>query len=292
MLEGENTLIAGFRLRQRAGTDGAGGFGLGCLYDAVSASGQHVSLKLASPQALPAVRIKERNQHPNLVQLIGHWIVNEQGEIVRHPEESLAGTAPTQANTLVIATDLHIGVPLRVRHPPVQGSLQIPTPELLHYLEDIAAAADFLSAPKFIEGMGVVTLCCDMTPSSILLTPQGARLDDLHSSLTSNLATLDEMRSCSAYSAPESIEGQPGSSSSQYSLALTYCHLRTGTPPFPGTALIDIIRARLRNELSLAGLRAEESRVITKALFRNPAERYRSCAEMVRALWGAWRAEA
>lgn len=288
----DNRLVAGHRLLGISGHDGAGGFGLGNLYDAIGPSGERVTLKLASLKALPAVRVKERNQHPKLVQLFGYWVVNNQGEIVHTSEESQAGQAANDTYSLVIATDLHVGIPIRIQNQPRPGKSQIPLADLLGYQEDIASAVDFLTVPKFVEGMGRVMLCCDVTPSAIMLTPQGARLDDLHSSISSNLAEPDGGRSFSAYSAPENIEGSPGSPSAQYALAMTYYHLRTGSPPFAGTSLIDIIKSRLKNELNLSGLQGAEKQVITRALSLNPNERYRSCSEMVRSLCAACRAEA
>ena len=115
MNEQAGRVVAGHTLLRHIGCDGAGGFGLGYLWEARDPTGRLVALKMASPLSLPLVRVKERNQHPNLVQLYGYWVF----------DESQYG--------LAIATDLHTRTPIRRRLEEcrAEGHLGIPQDELL-----------------------------------------------------------------------------------------------------------------------------------------------------------------
>jgi serine/threonine protein kinase len=89
------------------------------------------------------------------------------------------------------------------------------------------------------------------------------------------------------YAAPELLEkggGRVHDSSDQYSLAMTYVKLRTGTLPFEHTQSRRIVEEQLSGKLNLKSLPERERDVIAKAASRNPQARYPSCVALIDAL--------
>src|SRR5262249_3981868 len=86
------------------------------------------------------------------------------------------------------------------------------------------------------------------------------------------------------YCAPETLAGRVSGRSDQYSLAVVYQELLTGRPPFAGRNARELMLRRATAEPDLAPLPPEERPVVTRALARDPEERYPTCTEFVRAL--------
>src|SRR5207237_2673499 len=71
----------------------------------------------------------------------------------------------------------------------------------------------------------------------------------------------------------------------QYSLAITYFHLRTGTMPFPkNIPFNELIQIHLHGKLDLTQLAESERGVIARATKVKPEERFPDCTSMVRVL--------
>src|SRR5262249_24216305 len=87
-----------------------------------------------------------------------------------------------------------------------------------------------------------------------------------------------------AYAAPEMINGTVTSWSDQYSLAITYHQLRTGSMPFEKhISFQELIQIHLGGQLDLGKWPEAERTVIARATQPKPEERYPDCATMVRA---------
>jgi serine/threonine protein kinase len=280
-------LIAGHRVLRRLGTDCAGGFGLGSLWLAEDANGRPVAIKTASSDAIPAVLIKECNSHPCLVKLVGWWLVNEAGEIIRErPKDS------KRKASIAVATNLHLGISIRCRLEECQktGLPGIPQEELLTYCEQIASAVDYLRTPKLVSGMGMVQLDdFDVTPGDIDLLPECARLNDLHAGIyhfgTRMESSLVVFVGSPRYSPPESFRG-PSTKRAGFSLAVTYHELRTGVFPFGDLpeSMPDLIEARIDGRLDLSKLPEAESGVLRQTLSLDASARPGTCTELVRQL--------
>jgi serine/threonine protein kinase len=87
-----------------------------------------------------------------------------------------------------------------------------------------------------------------------------------------------------AYGAPELYDGQETSATDQYSLAISYVELRTGRLPFASETPTAVMKAKITGDLDLSRLPEREKSVIERATALEPAERFRSCREMVKAL--------
>ncbi len=156
----------------------------------------------------------------------------------------------------------------------------IPTAELLEYFEASARAIDLLNSDHNIQH-------CDIKPQNILVVGGAAQVCDfgLAQALgkdggrgTNNAFTM-------AYAAPEVLSsGHPSAHTDQYSLAISYCELRTGKLPYREETLTGVIEAKRSGTLDLTGLTSAEAEVIKRATAIDPDERYESCLEFIRAL--------
>jgi hypothetical protein len=87
-----------------------------------------------------------------------------------------------------------------------------------------------------------------------------------------------------AYASPESFTGDVSRYSDQYSLAIVYQEMLTGTRPFRGRNTIQLSEQHLHGVPNLQTLSPCDKRVIARALSKDPNDRYPSCSDMVRAL--------
>ena len=124
----------------------------------------------------------------------------------------------------------------------------VPRNELLRYMDELARAVDFLNEPRHRaeDGSLVGVQHRDIKPHNIFLVGGSVRLADfgLAKILAASGASTQGSMSPN-YVAPEVIEGQVSRWSDQYSLAVTYCQLRTGRLPFVGETAIQIIYAHV-----------------------------------------------
>ena len=86
-----------------------------------------------------------------------------------------------------------------------------------------------------------------------------------------------------AYAAPEFFNNQTSNQSDQYSLAVTYCHLRGGRLPFTGS-LADLMAGHLMKEPDLTMLPEAERPVVARAMAKEPKERWPNCREFIEAI--------
>ena len=91
--------------------------------------------------------------------------------------------------------------------------------------------------------------------------------------------------------APEAISGKPCRTSDQYSLAVTYYHLRTATLPVNEGSLWEVLDAHRQGKLKLGLVPKAEQEVLRKATDLNWENRFESNVEMVDALREALRVE-
>jgi hypothetical protein len=86
------------------------------------------------------------------------------------------------------------------------------------------------------------------------------------------------------YAAPEVFEGVISRHSDQYSIAITYQELLTGSRPFNGNNPRQLALQHLNEQPDLGALPATDRAVVAKALAKDPQERHLSCLAFVRAL--------
>lgn len=156
------------------------------------------------------------------------------------------------------------------------------------YLWQVADALDFLNARRHLrDGRKVGFQHGDVKPNNILLLGDTAKLTD-HGLATPTYGpnTPCPRQGTREYAAPEIFLGYYSETSDQFSLAITYHVLRTGTFPFasPPEALT---KSFARPLADLSGVTEPERAPLLRALSPVPQDRWPSCREFMTAIAAA-----
>jgi serine/threonine protein kinase len=158
------------------------------------------------------------------------------------------------------------------------GQAGVPRDELIGYLRDAADALDFMIKTHALGHL-------DIKPENLLLLAGHVKVADFglvkdvrqsQASLVGGMTPL--------YAAPEVFRGLPGPHSDQYSLAVLYQEMLTGTLPFAGSSAAELTLHHLNDEPDMSPLSDGDRYVISRALAKDPAHRYASCREFIDAL--------
>ena len=154
--------------------------------------------------------------------------------------------------------------------------------QVCRYLAQAADALDFLNTRKHqIYSQQVPLQHGNIKPSNLLLLGDKVKLTDFKYSSQASLEQAHErLAQTLRYAAPEVFHGRESDRSDQYSLAVTYCHLRGGRLPFsdiPETLDSNYVRP----EPDLTMLPAAEQPIIARALTSCPEDRWPSCGELM-----------
>jgi serine/threonine-protein kinase len=166
------------------------------------------------------------------------------------------------------------------------GQTGIPRGELLRYTMEAAKVLDFLNKPRHFpeRGKPVGIQHGDIKPQNILLVGDGVKVGDFGLiSLLEKSVTTHGGGMTPAYAPPEFFAGQVTRWSDQYSLAVTYCHLRGGKPP-PSPSATPLENATGETVRDLSMLPAEEQPAVKRALAAVPQRRWPNCRVFVREL--------
>lgn len=262
--------VPGYRLAERIGAGGSGE-----VWRAEGPGGFPVALKFirlaghATPGGsdLRALEILKAIRHPNLLACFGSWMVGD------HLVLGMELADRTLWDRFVEAVD--------------GGLAGIPRAELLDAMEATAAAVDALNAPGLTrEGTprpGIQHR--DLKPRNILLVGGGVKVGDfgLARWLERSQASHTGHGWTPAYAAPEFFRGTTAAQSDQYSLAVTYCHLRGGRLPFDGDPA-GLTAGHLMFEPDLSRLPAPERPAVLRAMDKDPRRRWPDCRAFVAAL--------
>ena len=284
-------IVPGYKLIRQLGR---GGYGE--VWEASAPGNLRIALKLVKNleantgrQEFKALQLIKNISHVHLLALHAYWLLDAKGEVIA---DELVGTpeSPPPA-MLVLATRLaEKNLLQRLRECQKAGERGIPAPELIEYMRQAASAIDFLNAPRHVYGDKRISITHrDIKPENILLSSDVAIVADfgLVKLLEGNDARVstDSVGLTLLYAAPEMLQGSISFRSDQYSLAVTYYHMRTGSVPFPrDVSPFLLIQAHLKGQLQLQLLPDSEREVIVRATQVDPQDRWPSCVAMVRAL--------
>jgi serine/threonine protein kinase len=154
--------------------------------------------------------------------------------------------------------------------------------QVWRYLAQAADALDFLNMRKHrLYGQLRTVQHGNIKPSNLLLVSDIVKLTDFKLSFQASFEQAHErLADTLRYAAPEVFHGWVSDRADQYSLAVTYCHLRGGRLPFPDTP--EALNADyVRPEPDLTMLPARERPIIARSLSPCPEERWPSCAELM-----------
>lgn len=264
-----NELIAGYSLVERIG---AGGYGEvwraeapGGLAKAVKFVYGYLDDQRAAAELKALSRIKEV-RHPFLLSLERIEVVDGQ---------------------LMVVTEL-ADLSLKDRYDECRSSglVGIPREELLQHLQDAAEALDYMSQRYSLQHL-------DIKPENLLILGGRVKVADFGLVKDIQDATVSMPTGLTpVYAAPEVFDGSPSLHSDQYSLAIVYQELLTGSLPFPGRTPAQLAAQHLNSRPRLVSLPPADGELIARALAKDPAERFPSCRELIDGLMAASRAAA
>ncbi len=158
------------------------------------------------------------------------------------------------------------------------GQTGLPRDELLRYLEETAEALDFMNAQHGLQHR-------DIKPANLFLVQNHVKVADFGLVKDQESGPAKEGSGITPeYAAPELWQGGLSRYCDQYSLAITYQELLTGTRPFTAQTMPDWKRQHLEYPPNTAPLPRGDQEAIARALAKRPRDRWPSCMEMVAAL--------
>ncbi|MBX7103704.1 MAG: protein kinase [Gemmataceae bacterium] len=237
--------------------------------------------------------IKDELDHPNLMKMQAFWLLDPWGTVI--PDEDYPRPGGPQPAYLIILTELASkNLMQRLHECQEQGLPGIPGKELLEYMRQSARALDYLNLEKHSYGdrEGAI-VHRDIKPENILLTKSNDvkvcdfGLAKMMDGTVSNVSTNSQGMT-PYYAAPELLRKKLTRWTDQYSLAVTYYHLRTGRLPID-TSLSQIEQWMALGEgrLDLSGLPENERAVIERGTKLEPTERFATCSELVAGLFSS-----
>ncbi len=214
-----------------------------------------------------AMEVIKAIRHPHLLPVFGIWRKN---------------------NWLIVAMELADRTLFdRYKEAVGQGFPGIPAPEIHEHFADAARGLDYLNEPRHSAGSDAGPMAVqhrDIKPQNILLVGGCSKVADFGLARVIEGSTSGHSGGMTpTYAAPEFFAGKTSSQSDQYSLAVTYCHLRGGRPPFTGT-IQEVMMAHVSNPPDLSMLPESERPAVARALSKNPKDRWPNCRAFVESL--------
>lgn len=260
-------IVPGYRLDHRIAS---GGFGE--VWKGTGQSGFPVALKLI-PRSGNKVAVEKESfdllkeiRHPNILTIFDTW---------------------ENDDFLVIAMQLaDESLMDRYNAAAACGQTSMSPSVLLPLFREAALALDYLNMPKpAFSAYREPMQHGDIKPQNILISGGSVLLGDLGlaRTLRSTGLTPHSGSFTMRFAAPECFDRIFSRASDQYSLAVTWYFLRTGRFPFERPP-VGFPRDSAVTLSPSGDLSVYECRVLTRAMARDPVDRYSSCGEMVGAL--------
>lgn len=154
----------------------------------------------------------------------------------------------------------------------------VPREELLRYMSEAAEALDLMNDEYHIQHL-------DVKPQNLFLLYNHLKVADfgLAKAFEGGRGTITGGVT-PVYAAPETFEGYASRYTDQYSLAIVYQELLTGTRPFNGSNTKQLLMQHLNGVPDLSALPSGDKPIIARALSKKPDERWPNCRELIQAL--------
>jgi serine/threonine protein kinase len=160
------------------------------------------------------------------------------------------------------------------------GQPGIPRDELLGYLCEAAEALDVMNGQYDLQHL-------DIKPRNLFLVSHHVKVADfgLVNSLAGKGAPALPLGAITPlYAAPEACAGSLSRHCDQYSLAIVYQELLTGTLPFTGQNSRQLLLQHAHAAPDLGPLPEGDRPLVARALAKDPQQRFASCTDFVRTL--------
>jgi serine/threonine protein kinase len=159
-----------------------------------------------------------------------------------------------------------------------QGLPGVPRDELLRYMEEAAEAIDLMNNFYQIQHL-------DIKPQNLFVVFNHVKVGDFGlAKLLEGVRATVTGGVTPVYAAPETFEGYVSRYSDQYSLAIVFQELLSGTRPFNGANTRQLLMQHLNGTPDLNPLPLADQPIIGRGLSKKPDDRWPTCTEMVRAL--------
>jgi serine/threonine-protein kinase len=160
-----------------------------------------------------------------------------------------------------------------------------PVPRVLKLMEQVCSALDFAHQHNVVHR--------DIKPANLMLTSDDVvKITDFGTAkiLQFGTAQTAHVMGTPSYMSPEQVKGKPVDGRSDiFSMGVILYELMTGEKPFPGQNITTVIY-KIINEQPIpprsldSSIHPGLSAVITRALAKEPADRFQSCHELLSAL--------
>ena len=159
-----------------------------------------------------------------------------------------------------------------------QGHTGVPRDELLRYMEETAEALDLMNNYYQIQHL-------DVKPQNLFVVFNHVKVGDFGlAKLLEGVRATVTGGVTPVYAAPETFEGYVSRFSDQYSLAIVFQELLTGTRPFNGSNTRQLLMQHINGTPELQALPPSDRAIIGRGLSKKPTDRWPNCTDMVRAL--------
>lgn len=167
------------------------------------------------------------------------------------------------------------------------GYAGIPRDELVGYISEAAEALDLMNSQYNLQHL-------DIKPGNLFLVANHVKVADF--GLVGDLGHMGQgdkdddgdvnepVGITPLYVSPEVLQGKASPFSDQYSLAIVYQELLTGTLPFVGKNSRSLAMQHLMAEPCLDAVPVKDAPIVAKALAKEPSKRFPSCLAFVQAL--------
>ena len=165
------------------------------------------------------------------------------------------------------------------------GHPGVPRTELLGYLRDAAEALDLMNHEHGLQHL-------DIKPHNLFLVSKHVKVADFGLVASHGTCRFGSSSGVTPiYASPETFQGSISRHSDQYSLAIVYQELLTGTLPFTGKNARQLLLQHVGGKPNLDSLSPVDREIVGKALAKEPVQRFSSCLAFVAALHEAQSAE-
>jgi serine/threonine protein kinase len=256
--------IPGYRLIERLGHGGSGE-----VWKCEAPGGLLKAIKFIHAGPLPDVPAQQERYALGRVTRVRHAFLLSLDRIEQ--------VGPELVIVMELA-DRHLGHVLAEQS--LAGRTGLPRDEVLRYLREAAEALDVLNREHGLQHL-------DVKPGNLFLVGRHVKVGDFGLVNRSDGGTSRPGAVTPLYAAPELFEGVVSPHSDQYSLAIVYQELLTGTLPFDGKNFRQLMVQHTRGLPNLAALPVADRPLVARALSQMPEQRFASCGDLIDALAGS-----